>query len=639
MQVDIISGGFNLMVKIEPNLCVGCNACIRACPVNNANMSQKIGGKTVITVNDKNCINCGECIKACVHKARYYEDDTNRFFTDLKNGKKITVLVAPAVKIAFGSGWRNVLKAVRQLGADKIYDVSFGADICTYMHLKAVAEKKVGKIISQPCAALTDYILKYKHDLIPYLSPVHSPILCGAIYIKKYCRDSNPLAVLSPCIAKKTEFTDTGVVEYNVTFAALEKYLKEHNINSVGEEFEFDGLPAYSGAIYPMPGGLKECLKLMAPELKVINSEGVPHVYHDLDMYLETPESARPAVFDVLSCDFGCTVGPGVPPKYNKFEIMDMMEKIKSDSFSRQAKQTFHNKNKQYKQFDSDLKLEDFLRSYTPKQPDVKPISESDIRNAFAALYKESESERHFDCQACGYSSCHEMALAVAKGLNSPENCHQYMLKKNIEESDKIRRFNDNIVKANNDINELTAALNSEIKLVSENTDKIVSDSGENVYLIENVGRIVSELQSLSDTMSANISQINSINEEYKNSSVIIQDIALQIKLLSLNASIEAAHVGAAGKGFAVVAGEVGSLADKTQNATKSFISSYSRVSEETGMVNENITDIIAEIKELSDILIKLKNSVESTGKTGTDIHKLIRSVSSVSERMSNVMR
>ncbi|MBQ5334202.1 MAG: chemotaxis protein, partial [Oscillospiraceae bacterium] len=107
-----------------------------------------------------------------------------RMFADLKKGKKITVLVAPAVKVAFRNNWRQVLDFIRKMGADKIYDVSFGADICTYMHLKAVAEKKVGKIISQPCAALTDYILKYKHELIPYLSPVHSPILCGAIYIR-----------------------------------------------------------------------------------------------------------------------------------------------------------------------------------------------------------------------------------------------------------------------------------------------------------------------------------------------------------------------------------------------------------------------------------------------------------------------
>ena len=255
------------------------------------------------------------------------------------------------------------------MGADKIYDVSFGADICTYMHLKAVSEKRVGKIISQPCAALTDYILKYKHELIPYLSPVHSPILCGATYIRKYAGDNNAIAVLSPCIAKKTEFEDTGIVEYNVTFGELERYFAENNIRPDSGKFEFDGLPSYSGAVYPMPGGLKECLKLMDPTLRVINSEGVPHVYHDLDKYLATPEKSRPDVFDVLSCDYGCTVGPGVPAKHNKFEIAEIMENVKNDSFSRQSKQTVLSKNKQYKHFDSVLKLDDFLRSYTPKIP------------------------------------------------------------------------------------------------------------------------------------------------------------------------------------------------------------------------------------------------------------------------------
>lgn len=627
------------MVRIEPSLCVGCNACIRTCPVSDANMSQKIDGKTIISVNDKNCIHCGECIKVCVHKARYYDDDTYRMLDDLKKGKKITILVAPAMRIAFRNNWKQVLAALRAAGAAKIYDVSFGADICTYMHLKAVAEKKVKKIISQPCAALTDYILKYKHELIPYLSPIHSPILCGAVYIKKYCHDNNPIAVLSPCIAKKTEFNDTGLVEYNVTFAELERAIKANKLSVGNASFEYDGLPSYSGAIYPMPGGLKECLKLVSPELSVINSEGVPHVYHDLDKYLETPESARPTVFDVLSCDFGCTVGPGVPSKYNKFEIMSVMEEIKRDTFSRQKKQTTMNKSKQFKQFDSELRLEDFVRKYAPKSIDSRSVSDNDLRRAFSALGKETEAERTFDCHACGYPTCKAMATAIAKGLNYPESCHQYIQKKNAEENQKMQIANEGIVRANREISQLTATLNTEVKEVSESADKIVTDSKENIFLIENVDKIAAELQSISDTMSENIQQINSINEEYNNSSAIIQDIALQIKLLSLNASIEAAHVGAAGKGFAVVAGEVGSLADKTQNATQNFITSYSKVSEETGYVNKNITDIIAQIKELSDILVKLRGSIESTGKTGNDIHKLIQTVSEVSEKMSNVMR
>lgn len=626
------------MIRIEPSKCVGCNACIRACPVGDANISENIGGRNVITINDKNCIHCGECTKVCVHGARYYDDDTAEFFSALSKGKSITVLVAPAVRIAFKDNWRAVLKFLKKSGVDKIYDVSFGADICTYMHLKAVKEKKVGKIISQPCAALTDYILKYKHELIPYLSPVHSPMSCGAVYVKKYCNDTNEIAILSPCIAKKTEFTDTNLAQYNVTFAELKKYIDNNRIALGDSEFEYDGLPAYSGAIYPMPGGLKECLNAIEPELDVINSEGVPEVYHRLDKYLSVPESARPAVFDVLSCDCGCTVGPGVPTKYSFFEIMSIMKGIQRESFQRQNKQTVMKKNKQFSNFKSKLRLEDFLRVYTPKETDVVKVSDADINAAFVTLGKVTDADKHFDCQACGYASCRAMATAVAKGINIPDNCHQYVLKNNEEEHLRTEQANANILDANRTLNELSVSLNGEFVKVSDYTDQIVKEATDNAGRLGSVKAIVEKLQSLSRDMTTNIEKITSINEEYNRSSQLIQDIALQIKMLSLNASIEAARAGEAGKGFAVVADEVGTLADRTQDATKNFVDSYQNVSSETANVHGNIDNIISEMKQLVDTLGELERSIESTGETGQAIETLMRDVEAISNQITNVM-
>ena len=627
------------MIRINPAKCVGCNACIRACPVNDANKSETIDGRIVITINDKNCIHCGECTKACIHEARYYDDDTAEFFSDLSKGKKITVLVAPAVRVAFRDNWKSVLQLIKKSGADKIYDVSFGADICTYMHLKAVKERKVGKIISQPCAALTDYILKYKHDLIPYLSPVHSPISCGAVYVKKYCHDNNDIAVLSPCIAKKIEFDDTGLVKYNVTFAELKKYIESNKLSLNDNRFEFDGLPAYSGAIYPMPGGLKECLKAIEPNLNVINSEGVPEVYHLLDKYLSVPESARPDVFDVLSCDSGCTVGPGVPSKYSFFEIMSIMKGIEKDSFDRQKKQTVLNKNRQYADFNSKLKLEDFLRKYTPKNVETVKITEADINEAFRSLKKETEEERHFDCKACGYASCRDMAMAVAKGLNIRNNCHQYSVKRAAIEHEKTLLANENILNANKALHGLTDSLNEGITSVSEYTERIVKESDDNRVRITSVKETVDKLQSLSGEMTTNIEQITKINEEYNRSSKLIQDIALQIKMLSLNASIEAARAGEAGKGFAVVADEVGTLADKTQLATKNFVDSYENVSTETSNVHGNIENVIEEMNQLVETLSELQKSVEYTGETGASIDALVNEIEDISLRITNVMK
>ena len=41
------------MVRIDPSLCIGCNVCIRACPVIDANNSHNVNGRDVIDINEK----------------------------------------------------------------------------------------------------------------------------------------------------------------------------------------------------------------------------------------------------------------------------------------------------------------------------------------------------------------------------------------------------------------------------------------------------------------------------------------------------------------------------------------------------------------------------------------------------------
>ncbi len=628
------------MIQIDTNKCIGCNACIRACPVNDANIAQTINRKNIISVNDENCIHCGECTKECPHDARYFEDDTPRFFRDLQH-KQIAVLVTPAVKVAFRNDWGALLNWLReQRSIVGIYDVSFGADICTYMHLKAVHEKKVGKIISQPCAALTDYILKYRHELIPYLSPIHSPILCAAVYLRKYCNITQPLAVLSPCIAKKTEFEDTGIVSYNVVFSELKKYLAAHQIRlSSSQSFAFDGVPALSGAIYPMPGRLKECLLAMEPELNVINSEGVPTVYHNLDMYAKTPDSIKPDVFDVLSCEYGCISGPGVPHSITYFEMMNTMCGVKQDAFTQQEKQINHRKkNKQYLKFDSQLKLEDFVRTYQPKQLHLPDIGSQELENAFQSLHKITVEERKIDCQACGYPTCKHMAMAISRGLNSPTNCHQYVLKENQDEERRIKESADRTLGIQQQINALSDELIQEISSMNTYSDNITSRARENIAAIESIQDTIRHFQDLSNVILDDISQIRDINEQYMKNSKVIKDIALHIKLVSLNASVEAARAGNAGREFAVVAREVGELANKTQFATHSFDSSSADVNKKTDSIRTNIEEVCDIVSQLSDTLNGLKAVFENTGSMGNEISRLSSEVHTISDRMQQIM-
>ena len=59
--------------------CVGCNKCIRSCPVLTANVAEE--GK--INIDEEKCIQCGACFDNCMHEARDFDDDTSKFLSDL----------------------------------------------------------------------------------------------------------------------------------------------------------------------------------------------------------------------------------------------------------------------------------------------------------------------------------------------------------------------------------------------------------------------------------------------------------------------------------------------------------------------------------------------------------------------------
>ena len=108
-------------------------------------------------------------------------DDTERFFADLSQGKKISVILAPAFLANYPKEYQKVLEYLKKKGVNHICSVSFGADITTWGYLKYITE------------------------LIPRLIPVHSPMMCTAIYMKKYMQVSDSIAFISSCIAKKVE--------------------------------------------------------------------------------------------------------------------------------------------------------------------------------------------------------------------------------------------------------------------------------------------------------------------------------------------------------------------------------------------------------------------------------------------------
>lgn len=620
-------------IKLDLGKCIGCNNCVRVCPATEANSAYyNEGGKLVIAIDDSKCIKCGSCITACAHEARTFSDDTETFFKDLAAGEPITLIAAPAIKIAFDGNWRHALQYLRDQGVKGIYDVSLGADICTWAHLRLIERNPAARIISQPCAAVVNYILRYKRDLLPNLSPVHSPMLCTVQYMRKYLGITGKIGALSPCIAKKDEFMQTGLVDYNITFEHLRNYFAEHKVDlprvKLYSPFEFDDMQGFEGSIYPMPGGLMKNLQTFMPELQVMKSEGTDTLYEDFDAYSAADKASLPTVFDVLNCKFGCNGGTAVGQNYDFFRIHSIMHDVELATRQKRKDQTTKKGvDQRMKYFDNTLKLEDFFRTYTPIETDNTQPSAAELEAAFKKLHKFTPESRNFDCRACGFKSCRNMAVAVAKGLNEPMNCNQNLIHILEEEKQITQNLNHEVRTMANKMYESVNELSENIEAVRNGAGMIHDFGVKNDNHMSVVSDNVTSLNMLCDNINEAMNKINISIGQYKEMTSDVRSIAGRINLLSLNASIEAARAGDAGRGFAVVAESIRDLSDNSRQAVSSAENNEKQIYTAIAEVAEIITDIGSTLARLLERVNETKSDVLRSSEEGTSICSSMDSV------------
>lgn len=167
----------------------------------------------------------------------------------------------------------------------------------------------------------------------------------------------------------------------------------------------------------------------------------------------------------------------------------------------------------------------------------------------------------------------------------------------------------------------------SMIQQSNENT-KQASTLSEQAKLAADSGNTDME-----DMMNA-ISEIQKSSDEIAKIIKVIDEIAFQTNILSLNAAVEAARAGDAGKGFAVVAEEVRNLAQRSAEAAKdtaSIIENNIGLSkkgvEVSRKVAESLSEITSQTKKVNELMNELEASSDEQSKGIFQINKAISQI------------
>ncbi len=278
----------------NPDLCVNCGNCKNICKNQQAVCGyfnpKKIKENTI-------CIDCGQCTLACPTGAINFKNDIENVKNALADPDKIVIFqTSPSIRVSvseefgFDAGSLcegKIVAALRKLGADYVFDTTFGADL-TIMEeaselIERIQSKKNLPQFTSCCPAWVKFAETFYPEILTKLSSAKSPILMQGAIIKTYFASKMNIPVdkivsvaITPCTAKKAEIKRSEMnvsakynnnsslrdMDYVLTVREFAKWLKDENINfdTLSEENYDDPLGRASGAgvIFGNSGGVME---------------------------------------------------------------------------------------------------------------------------------------------------------------------------------------------------------------------------------------------------------------------------------------------------------------------------------------------------------------------------------------------
>ena len=289
------------------NKCILCRRCVAVCDknqdvavigANERGFKTHIGCAFDKDLGDVSCVSCGQCITVCPTGAIAEKDETDKVWEALADDSKHVVFhTAPSIRVTLGEAFGmpvgsnvkgKMVAAIRRLGADKVFDTDFSADLTIMEEANEFIERvQNGGTLPLITSCSPGWIKYCEHkfpEMIPNLSSCKSPQQMFGAVMKTYYAEKNGIdpkdifvVAVMPCTAKKFEAgredqAAAGVPDTDVaiTTRELARMIKRAGLKFTelpDEDFDNPlGESSGAGAIFGATGGVMEAALRTAVE-------------------------------------------------------------------------------------------------------------------------------------------------------------------------------------------------------------------------------------------------------------------------------------------------------------------------------------------------------------------------------------
>ena len=384
--------------------CRNCYKCLRECPVKAISV---LDDKAQI--NEELCILCGHCVGSCRFNAKVVASDIAKV-RDLISRKKVYVSLAPSFISSFDvKGFAAMEKALKALGFESVEETAIDAAAVTDEYKKLLEGGKYRNLIASACPATVRLISQYYPDALPFLAPVDSPMVAHARQLKKAYKNC-AVVFVGPCLAKKREAAESGIIDAVLTFEELEAMLAEAKITP--DPSLEDDKDALRARYYPINRGIIKSFDGFVDGYEYLSVDGVNRSRN----VLENITTLEGMFIEMHACEFSCINGPCAltPKRGGLFKATEQVREYTRGGLSEKARPI--------RSGDYSHKYERIpMRLITPPDYEIRAILEA------TGKYK---PEDELNCGACGYPTCRDKAIAVYNGMAEIDMCVPYMREK-----------------------------------------------------------------------------------------------------------------------------------------------------------------------------------------------------------------